>query len=174
MAEQVISPGVFLNENVPVTTQAPIIPAGAAIVGPTVLGPVNIPTIVTTYSEYKTIFGSTYETASNTFSYLTSISAQKFFANGGQRLLVTRVANGTYSSAQSTTIGNDNAEIAGNNATASFIGTNDLGDAVNKEIRLNFTASDNTETNFRFLAYTNSGTQPQDDVDGKLYYFDVF
>ena len=26
MAEQVISPGVFLNENVPVTTEAPIIP----------------------------------------------------------------------------------------------------------------------------------------------------
>ena len=79
MAENVISPGVFLNENVPVTTEAPIIPAGAAIIGPTVLGPKNIPTIVTTYSEYKQKFGSTYVASGSTYSFLTSISAQKFF-----------------------------------------------------------------------------------------------
>ena len=38
MAEQIISPGVFQNENVPVTLEAAAAPIGAAIVGPTVKG----------------------------------------------------------------------------------------------------------------------------------------
>ena len=57
MAETLISPGVFLQENdLSQITQGPIT-AGAAIVGPTVTGPVNIPTLVTTYSQYKAVFG---------------------------------------------------------------------------------------------------------------------
>ena len=60
MAETLISPGVFLNENdQSQITQGPIT-AGAAIIGPTVLGPVNNPTLVTSYSQYKQIFGSTF------------------------------------------------------------------------------------------------------------------
>ena len=118
MAEQVISPGVFLNENVPVTTEAPIIPAGAAIIGPTVLGPLNIPTIVTTYSEYKQKFGSTFISGGASYSYFTSISAQKFFQNGGQRLLVTRVSEDSFTQATSNTIQNGNVSQAQLLATA--------------------------------------------------------
>ena len=44
MAEQIISPGVFQNENVPVALEAAAAPLGAAIVGPTVKGPMGIPT----------------------------------------------------------------------------------------------------------------------------------
>ena len=168
MAENVISPGVFLNENVPVTTEAPIIPAGAAIVGPTVLGPNNIPTIVTTYSEYKQKFGSTYVASGSTYSFLTSISAQKFFQNGGQRLLVTKVASGSFTPASSSTIQNGVADVAAANATSSFVGTDGTGDAVNTELRL----IANSVT-YRFLAFTNGGTQPEDDVDGNVYYFEA-
>ena len=58
MAETLISPGVFLSENdLSQITQGPV-QAGAALLGPTVIGPVNIPTLVTTYSQYKAIFGA--------------------------------------------------------------------------------------------------------------------
>jgi hypothetical protein len=52
MAETLLSPGVLTRENdQSQITQGPIT-AGAAIIGPTVSGPVRIPTLVTSYSEY--------------------------------------------------------------------------------------------------------------------------
>ena len=52
MAETLLSPGVFVSENdLSQITQGPVA-AGAAIVGPTVTGPVNIPTLVTSYSQF--------------------------------------------------------------------------------------------------------------------------
>ena len=95
MAEQIISPGVFQNENIPVTLEAAAAPIGAAIVGPTVKGPVGIPTYVTTYSDFKTKFGSTVVSGGVEYSYFTSISAQNYFKQGGSNLLVTRVASGS-------------------------------------------------------------------------------
>ena len=166
MAEQVISPGVFLNENIPVTTEAPITPAGAAIIGPTVLGPLNIPTIVTTYSEFKQKFGSTFISGGASYSYFTSISAQKFFQNGGQRLLVTRVSDDTFTQATSTTVENGNVAEAQDPAKASFTVAADSFDTTNKEARFNY-GSDV----YRFLAVDASDTTPEDDVDGKIYYF---
>ena len=60
MAETLISPGVFLTENdLSQITQGPLA-AGAALIGPTVTGQVNIPTLVTSYSEYKAIFGAAF------------------------------------------------------------------------------------------------------------------
>jgi hypothetical protein len=38
---------------------------GAAIVGPTVKGPVEQPTIVTSYSDYQNRFGTTFESGSS-------------------------------------------------------------------------------------------------------------
>ena len=53
MAEQIVSPGVFQRE----TDQSFITPApvevGAAIVGPAVRGPVERPTVVTSFADYK-------------------------------------------------------------------------------------------------------------------------
>tara|TARA_R100001460_G_scaffold64023_1_gene104162 strand:+ start:1594 stop:3312 length:1719 start_codon:yes stop_codon:yes gene_type:complete len=94
MAEQIVSPGVFTRENdQSFITQQPV-ELGAAIVGPTVKGPVEIPTIVTSYSQYENIFGTTFVSASQTYSFLTSISAFNYFQNGGVSLVVTRVVSG--------------------------------------------------------------------------------
>ncbi|MEI7504224.1 MAG: hypothetical protein WCJ61_13170, partial [Paludibacter sp.] len=83
MAETLISPGTFLTENdLSQITQGPIA-AGAAIVGPTVIGPVNIPTVITSYSQYKAVFGSTFVTGGLTTEYLTSVAALNYFNQGG-------------------------------------------------------------------------------------------
>jgi hypothetical protein len=91
MAEALLSPGVLARENdQSFLTQQPI-QAGAALIGPAVLGPVNIPTIVTTYTDFVNKFGSTFISGGVEYSYLTNISAFNYFSNGGQTLLVTRV-----------------------------------------------------------------------------------
>ena len=104
MAETLISPGVFLNENdLSQITQGPIA-AGAALLGPTVIGPVNIPTLVTTYSEYKAIFGAAFVSGGANYEYLTSIAALNYFEQGGDSLLVTRVASGSYTAATASVV----------------------------------------------------------------------
>jgi hypothetical protein len=91
MAETLLSPGVLARENdQSFLTQQPV-EVGAAIIGPTVLGPVNIPTLVTSFSDFTTKFGNTVMSASQEYSYLTSIAAFNYFQNGGNTLLVTRV-----------------------------------------------------------------------------------
>lgn len=104
MAETIVSPGVLAieNDNIFITEQP--IQAGAAIVGPTVKGKVGIPTICTTYSDYSSKYGTTFESGSQTFTYLTSISAYNYFQNGGASLLVTRVVSGSFSPATSSRI----------------------------------------------------------------------
>jgi len=99
MPTTIVSPGVAINvnDNSAVTSQP--IQAGAAIIGPTVKGPVGIPTVVTTYSEYQNKFGDTLVSGSQTYSYLTSISAYNYFNNGGSSLLVTRVVSGSFTPA---------------------------------------------------------------------------
>jgi len=106
MAETLISPGVFLQENdLSQITQGPVA-AGAAILGPTVTGPVNIPTLVTSYSEYKAIFGAAFVSGGANYEYLTSIAALNYFEQGGDSLLVTRVASGSYTAATSSVYSN--------------------------------------------------------------------
>lgn len=99
MPTTIVSPGVAINvnDNSAVTSQP--IQAGAAIIGPTVKGPVGIPTVVTTYSEYQNQFGDILVSGSQTYSYLTSISAYNYFNNGGSSLLVTRVVSGSFTPA---------------------------------------------------------------------------
>jgi phage tail sheath protein FI len=104
MAETLISPGVLAIENdQSFITQQPIT-VGAAIIGPTVKGPVEVPTIVTSYSQYQNKFGTTFTSASNIYTYFTSIAAYNYFNNGGETLLVARVVSGTFSPAVSTAI----------------------------------------------------------------------
>jgi hypothetical protein len=99
MSEVLISPGLFMQENdTTQITQGPIT-VGAAIVGPTPLGPVNIPTVVTSYSQYKSVFGATFISGGLNLEYLTSIAALNYFEQGGDSLLVTRVASGSYTAA---------------------------------------------------------------------------
>ena len=108
MANFTISPGVSLNEidNTFLTGQP--VQAGAAIVGPAVKGPINVPTLCTTYSDYVNRFGDTLISGSQLYSFFTSISAYNYFQNGGNSLLVTRVASGSYTSATSSVIENSN------------------------------------------------------------------
>ena len=95
MAETLVSPGVLARENdQSFITEQPI-QVGAAIVGPTVKGPVEIPTIVTSYSDFQNRFGTSFQSGSDDYSFFTSIAAQNYFNNGGASLLVTRVVSGS-------------------------------------------------------------------------------
>lgn len=107
MAETLISPGVLARENdSSFITQQPVT-VGAAIIGPTAKGPVEIPTVVTSYSQYQNIFGTTFTSASNVYSYFTSIAAYNYFNNGGESLLVARVVSGSFSSAVTSVSGSN-------------------------------------------------------------------
>jgi len=112
MAETLISPGVLTNENDQSQITSQPIQAGAAIVGPTVKGQVNIPKLITTYSEYQANFGTTFDSGSDQFTYFTSISAYNYFQNGGTSLLVTRVASGSFTSATSSIVTNGDSNNA--------------------------------------------------------------
>jgi hypothetical protein len=103
MAETLISPGVLALENDNSFVSSQPVTVGAAIIGPTVKGPVEVPTIVTSYSDYQNKFGTTFLSASQVYSYFTSIAAYNYFNNGGQTLLVTRVVTGSFESGTTAT-----------------------------------------------------------------------
>ena len=105
MAETQFSPGVVSIENdQPIINTQPI-QVGAAIIGPTVKGPVEIPTICTSYSDYVSKYGNTFTSGSQTYSYFTSISAYNYFQSGGTTLLVSRVTSGSFTPATSNSPG---------------------------------------------------------------------
>ncbi len=95
MAETLISPGVLARENDSSFVTARPIERGAAIIGPTVKGPIEQPTLVSSYSSFQAIFGDKLQSGSNEYSYLTSVAANNYFQNGGNSLLVTRVVSGS-------------------------------------------------------------------------------
>lgn len=103
MAETLISPGVLARENDQSQVTSQPVTVGAAIIGPTVKGPVEIPTIVTSYSQYQSLFGTTFLSASGVYTYFTSIAAYNYFNNGGQSLLVARVVSASATWAPATT-----------------------------------------------------------------------
>ena len=117
MAETLISPGVLARENDQSQVTSQPITVGAAIIGPTVKGPVEIPTIVTSYSQYQNKFGSTFISGGQVYTYFTSIAAYNYFANGGESLLVARIVSGTYAPASTT----GNQAPSGSNTSGSFI-----------------------------------------------------
>ena len=104
MAETLISPGVLARENDQSQITSQPVQAGAAIVGPTVLGKVGVPKLVTSYSEYLANFGSTFQSGSDEYTFFTSISAYNYFNNGGTSLIVNRVASGSWAPAVSSTV----------------------------------------------------------------------
>jgi phage tail sheath protein FI len=102
MANFTVSPGVAISEIDNTYLTGNPVQAGAAIIGPTVKGPVEVPTLVTTYSDFVTLFGDSFVSGGNSYSYLTSIAAYNYFNYGGTSLLVARVVTGSYTSATST------------------------------------------------------------------------
>ena len=107
MAETLISPGVLARENDQSLVTAQPLTRGAAIIGPTVKGPVEKPTYVSSFSSFQAIFGAALESGSTDYTYLTSVSANTYFSSGGTSLLVTRVTSGSFSPAQSNTVENN-------------------------------------------------------------------
>ena len=175
MAEVLLSPGVSLRENDTSQITSGPITAGLALVGPTVKGRVNIPTLVTTYSDFQSKFGDLFESASANYEFLTSIAAYNYFQQGGESVLVTRVTSGSYTSATSS-IGNQVPATNGAYASCSFtLNTyQDLTVVPSNEVTPNF------QTNFvfgnswyKFIAVntSGSGTIPQDDADGLVYFY---
>ena len=161
MAETLVSPGVLARENdQSFITQQPV-QAGAAIVGPTVKGPVEQPTIVTSYSDYQNRFGTTFESGSNEYSFFTSIAAANYFNNGGNTLLVTRVVNNpsswNYASASITA----GSTVGDASATASLdltlAGASVFGTTVDDEVKFDYDG-----TTYRFVAADPAGGLPAD------------
>jgi hypothetical protein len=124
MANFSISPGVTISEidNTFLTGQP--VQAGAAIIGPTVKGPVNVPTLITSYSDYQNYFGDTFTSGGLANSYFTSLAAYNYFNYGGTSLLVTRVVSGSYTSATSSIVGNDEAYVVNGYVTPGYVGPN--------------------------------------------------
>jgi phage tail sheath protein FI len=95
MSEVIISPGVFqIESDQSLYTTAPQV-VGAAIVGPTVFGIPFVPTYITTYNQYLTLFGDVFRSGSYYYEYFTSMAAREYFQNGGRTLLVTRIVSGS-------------------------------------------------------------------------------
>ena len=119
MAETLISPGVLARENdQSFISQGPVT-VGTAIIGPTVKGPYEIPTIVTSYSDYQAKFGTTFNSGGQAYTYFTSIAAYNYFNNGGETLLVARVASGTFTAASSSLMESDTGSFTTASVTIS-------------------------------------------------------
>ena len=107
MAESIISPGVFQRENDISFVQPAPIAAGAAFIGPTVKGPIEQPTIVTSYNDFIRKFGDTFKYGTSKKEFLTSLAIKNYFSQAGQTALVTRVVpdeGGPWTPAANTTI----------------------------------------------------------------------
>ena len=85
MAERIVSPGVFTNEVDQSFLAGGVAQIGAAIVGSTVKGPALIPTKVTSFGEFTSIFGSY-----TTDSYVPFV-VNDYFNQGGNVMTVTRL-----------------------------------------------------------------------------------
>jgi uncharacterized protein len=120
MAETIISPGVFTRENDISFIQPAPVAAGAAIIGPAVKGPVETPTLVTSYNDYVRKFGVTFESGSNSYEYLTSLAVKNYFQQGGNSVLVSRVVSGAFDPATSTDSTNLGTSIGATYASGSI------------------------------------------------------
>ena len=88
MAERIVSAGVFTKEVDQSFLPAAIGQIGAAIVGPTQTGPALVPTKVTSYDQYKTVFG---DASSNPVESYVPFAVKQYFENNGAAITVTRL-----------------------------------------------------------------------------------
>tara|TARA_R110000824_G_scaffold139980_2_gene305445 strand:+ start:4832 stop:6628 length:1797 start_codon:yes stop_codon:yes gene_type:complete len=133
MAEKVVSPGVFTRERDLSFLPAGVQNIGAAIVGPTVKGPALIPTLVSTFAEYRQLFGDVFESGSgitrDNYSYLTSLAAEEYLKHHDS-LTVVRIMAGAYAGASST-VGSEPLKDTGSYNTAFTLNTLSDGQILN-------------------------------------------
>jgi len=91
--ETILSPGVLLQETDKSFVSPGTDPSGMAIIGPTARGPINVPTQVTNYNDFKEIYGTTVQSGSEAYEYFTNLSVKNYFDNGGSSALIVRVVS---------------------------------------------------------------------------------
>jgi len=184
LAEKIVSPGVFTNEVDQTFLPAAVAEIGACVIGPTVKGPVLVPTVVTSFSEYQQIFGTTFESGSDVYTgtgtettgsvnqFLTSHTAEQYLKNS-DKLTVVRILAGEYDSAKATVSASIDPSIVGGGAhnTGSFTITEIEGGA-KEGSTLNSTSCSITPNNgntvkFVFTASAQKpGTTGETTIDG--------
>jgi len=90
MAERIVSPGVFTRERDLSFLPAGIAAIGACIVGPTVKGPAFVPTVVSNFSEFEEMFGSTDQ------RYYTPYAVEQYLKSAGTVTIVRVLNTGGY------------------------------------------------------------------------------
>jgi hypothetical protein len=126
MAEKIISPGVFTNEIDQTFLPSAVADIGACIIGPTVKGPVLIPTVVSSFSEYQQIFGDVFVSGSSVgtssaYQFLTSHTAEQYLQNN-DTLTVVRILAGNFTRATADISASVDPAVAGGGTpcTSSF------------------------------------------------------
>lgn len=121
---RVVSPGVFTRE-IDLSFYPKALEAiGAAVIGPTVRGPVFVPTPIASYSEYVRFFGDVFSSGSGDslrqYKYLTSYAVQEYL-RWGQVMTITRVLPNNYAEAYSYVISSGSYAVGGSgSANSSF------------------------------------------------------
>ena len=157
MAENIVSPGVFTRENDLSFIPQGVAEIGAAIVGPTVKGPVNVPIKVNSFSDYAATFGTTFKSGSQYYEFFTSIAAEYYLRNSGA-LTVVRVASGSAAPASASVYSNTTVGLTFASASVTIDAFGD-----NQEFHI----VDGTTT-YRFIA---RAVLPPDAPSGNLWFF---
>jgi phage tail sheath protein FI len=92
MAERIVSPGVFTRERDLSFLPAGIASIGAAIVGPTIKGPAFVPTMISNFSEFEEMFGST------DTRFYTPYAVEQYLRSAGTVTIVRVLNTGGYTS----------------------------------------------------------------------------
>ena len=87
MAERIVSPGVFTREKDLSFLPQGVAEIGAAIVGPTERGPAFTPTVITSNSEFESIFGA----QGGKVPFYASLAAKRYLDGGAPSVTVVRV-----------------------------------------------------------------------------------
>ena len=90
MAERIVSPGVFTRERDLSFLPAGIAAIGACIVGPTVKGPAFVPTVVSNFTEFEEMFGSTDQ------RFYTPYAVEQYLKSAGTVTIVRVLNTGGY------------------------------------------------------------------------------
>tara|TARA_A100001201_G_scaffold141007_1_gene135385 strand:- start:2151 stop:3911 length:1761 start_codon:yes stop_codon:yes gene_type:complete len=150
MAEKIVSPGVFTRENDLSFLPAGIGEIGAALVGPTVKGPVLVPTTVSTYAEYVDKFGDTFQSGSDYYQYLTSHTAERYLQFGGALTVVRIDGDGFAAATASVATSSAAATTAGTSFKLHTLSHGTTLNSLSSTVGTNHALSEGTKDNLRY------------------------